>query len=498
MSSDSPGPEHVATATLGRSRIRPLVAQHVIDPDIPGPPSPKALDALAAEVQGSVIVPDDPAYAAAHLVWNRDRQRRPAVIVACRTPEDVVATIGFARTVGLPLAVRGGGYTPSGTATCDGGVVLDTRPMSSVSVDRANGTVTVAAGATWGDVDPATQEHGLIVPGLPVSGVGVAGSTIGGGYGHLRRAYGLACDNLVRAELVTADGTRLTTSGDQNSELLWGLRGGGGNFGVVTSLTFRLRPLPGPVMSGAFLYPADRAGPLLRFYRDYTARLREDVTTRFSFVGAPHSALMAQTLGLIPTVRVIAITVVCVGHPIEAEALVRPLREAAPLLADLVKARPYAVIQSGPNAAYPAGARADVVSEYLPALDEDVVSALCEQYTQMPPGSCEMHIDHMGGAVGRVAQMSTAAPNRGAPYLFGAMARWSDRMDGRPHRTWLAATRTRLQERSLGGPHIGMDCGNVASEQAYGRDRYLRLAALKTRYDPDNVFARNLNVAPLA
>jgi hypothetical protein len=155
-------------------------------------------------------------------------------------------------------------------------------------------------------------------------------------------------------------------------------------------------------------------------------------------------------------------------------------------------------MQAAPNAAYPAGARAEVVSEYLPGLDEDITTTLCEQYAQMPAGSCEMHIDHMGGAVGRVSQMSTAAPNRGAPYLFGAMSRWSDRADERPHREWLGATRDRLQDRSLGGPHIGMDSGTVASEQAYGRDRYIRLAALKTRYDPDNVFARNLNVAPLA
>ncbi|HEV7203747.1 MAG TPA: FAD-binding oxidoreductase [Jatrophihabitans sp.] len=458
--------------------------------------SPSDLDALAAAVDGEVLLPDHADFDAAHQVWNRNRQLRPAVILAGTTPRDVALGIAFARTHDLPLAVRGGGYTPSGTASCENGLMLDLRPMNGVSVDPRAGTAVVSAGATWGELDPATQAFGLAVPGLPVSRIGVAGSTIGGGYGHLRRAYGLACDNLVSADVVTADGRLVTASGDQNTELLWGLRGGGGNFGVVTSLTFRLRPLPGPVLSGALVFAAEHAERLVRFYRDWTAGLREDVSTRLSLISARQSSLEAQGVDR-PTGPVVAVTVVCVGPPSSAEALVRPLRTVAPVLRDLLVAQPYVAVQSRTDAAYPAGAHADVASVYLPELDDRAVDAVVEQFHAVPAGSCELHIDHMGGAVSRVAPMATAAPNRLATYLVGGMVRWSDEAEAPPQREWLAATRARLLPSSVGGPHVGMDMGHVPSAQAYGVDRHLRLAALKRSWDPDNVFTRNVNVAPL-
>jgi FAD/FMN-containing dehydrogenase len=337
----------------------------------------------------------------------------------------------------------------------------------------------------------------MAVPGLPLAGIGVAGSTIGGGYGHLRRAYGLACDNLVSAELVTADGESVLATGDRNPELLWGLRGGGGNFGVLTSLTFRLRPLPEPVMCGALVFAAEHAAEVLAFYRDYTAGLRDDVSTRLILVGAQHSAVVAGAVGAPRPGPCVAISVACVGHPAEAAALVRPLRAAAPVLADHLGVRPYTALQARAGAAYPAGAPALAGSHFLAGLDDDVIAALCESFEAMPAGSCDIHVDHMGGKVGRVAQMSTAAPNRGAPYLAGTLARWPTGTGGAAHRAWHEATEARLDKHAVGGPHVGMTSERVPSEQVYGRERYLRLAALKARYDPDNLFTGNQNVAPL-
>jgi FAD/FMN-containing dehydrogenase len=470
-------------------------------PSEPGEPGRRvpaaALATLRSNVQGSVVCPGEDDYAETRSVWNRDVQRQPAVIVRCTRVDDIANTVRFARSQNLPLAVRGGGYSPAGMSTSDG-VVADLRPMRSVRVDPLGRTAVVGAGATWGSVDIATQRHGFAIPGVPVSHIGVAGSTIGGGFGHLRRAYGLACDNLIGAELVTAESERIVTSGDERPELLWGLRGGGGNFGVVTSLRFQLRPLPEPVLSGPIFYAAAHAPAVLRFYRDYTARLREDVTTRFSLFSAPHSAMLAQALARTGSEPVVSITVACVGHPDDAERLVRPVRAAAPVLVDRLARQPYVQLQASPDDAYSPGQHAAMTSAYVDELDDELIAALCERHAQMPYGSFELHVHHMGGAVGRVARMSTAVPNRAARYLISAMSRWHRREDETPARQWLQDTGERIRAFAVGGPHVGLQSAPTSSVDAYGAERYLRLAALKRRFDPDNVFAANQNVMPLA
>jgi FAD/FMN-containing dehydrogenase len=466
-----------------------------VDRDRPVPAA--ALATLRDRISGTALEPTDSEYSAARRVWNRDAERRPALVIRCTRPDDVVAAVRFAREQGLPFTARGGGYSPSGMSTCDG-VVADLRAMQTVHVDPLGQAAVVAAGATWGLVDAATQRFGYAIPGVPVSHVGVAGSTIGGGFGHLRRAYGLACDNLTAADIVTAGGDRLIISGDEHSELLWGLRGGGGNFGVVTALRFRLRPLPEPVLSGLVFYAAAHAPSLLRFYRDYTTRLREDVTTRFSLFGAPHSATLTDIVGRVPPEPVVAVTVACIGHPDDAERLVRPVREAAPVLVDGLVAQPYPRLQARPDDAYPPGQFAAVTSAYVDELDDRLIAALCDRHAAMPPGSCELHVHHMGGAVGRVARMSTAVPNRAARYLISAMARWPAPAEEAPYRQWLDTTDEVIRDFAVGGPHIGLRSAPMSSIEAYGAERYLRLAALKRRFDPDNVFAVNQNVTPLA
>jgi FAD/FMN-containing dehydrogenase len=462
--------------------------------------STSSVGMLREKVRGEVFAPGDDEYSAAHVVWNRARQRRPAVVVRAACIDDVKVALRHARAEGLPVAVRGGGYSPAGMSTSDG-VVIDLRRLHAVHVDPLGRTAVVAAGATWGAVDAATQRYGYVVPGVALSSIGVTGSTIGGGFGHLRRAYGLACDNLIGADLVTADGARVVTSGDGHPELLWGLRGGGGNFGVVTSLRFRLRPLPEPVLSGTVLHAARHASPVLRFYRDYTDRLGEDVTTTLSLFGADHSPALADRLGGPGTPPVVAVTVACVGHPDDSESLVRPVRAAAPSVADLIAVQAYARLQAAPDDAYPPGRPAAVGSVYVDEIDDALIATLVERHAAMPAGvSCELHLHHMGGAVGRVARMSTAVPNRAARYLVTAMVRWSDPDSDHESRArdWLDTTVARVRHHAAGGPHIGLQSEPMSSIEAYGAERYLRLAALKRRFDPDNVFVGNQNVAPLA
>jgi FAD/FMN-containing dehydrogenase len=461
------------------------------------PVSSGSLAALRGRVHGPVFVPGDDGYAPASIVWNREYQRRPAVIVSAATSTDVQATVRFARQSALPLAVRSGGYSPAGQSTCEGGVVLDLRGLRRVTLDPRRQRVIVQGGARWGDVDVATQRFGQVVPGAAVAGIGVAGSTLGGSWGHLRRLYGLACDNLLEADLIGADGEPLTTSGDERPELLWGLRGGGGNFGVATSMTFRLRPLPQPVLSGTVFYPAEHAAALLRFYRDWTAALREDVTTGIIFLGRNHAPELSAVLGLDPAAPVVGVTALCAGDPDEARALLAPMRSAGPVLRDLVDVVPYPAVQSQPDSAYPPGRHAVMDSGYLDTLDDDLIEALLARHAGMDDAACELHLQHMGGAVGRVARMSTAVPNRNARYFFSALARWNAPGLGVAPRDWLAGTGEALRAFTVGGPNVGMRSAGMSSIEAYGAERYLRLAALKRRYDPDNVFAINQNVTPL-
>ncbi len=458
--------------------------------------STSSLAALRARVRGAVVTAGDDDYAEVRTIWNRATQRSPAVIVCCTRTEDVTAAIDFARAADLPLAVRGGGHSPAGMSSCDG-VVVDLRPMHAVSVDPLGRVAVVAAGATWAALDAATQRFGYAVPGLPVSRIGVAGSTLGGGFGHLRRAYGLACDNLIGADLVTAEGRHLSTSGDMHPELLWGLRGGGGNFGVVTSLRFRLLRLPEEMLSGPVVYPAAHAGALLRFYRDYTAQLREDVTTRLALYSAPHQPQATQPIAPVRSVPVVVITVACVGHPADAERLVRPIREAAPVLVDRLAPQPYARLQASPDEAYPPGRFAAMTSCYLDELPDDLIAALGAVHAAMPCGSHEVHVHHMGGAVARVARMSTAVPNRAARYLVTVVTRWDTPDDGPDSRQWLDAAEQAIRPFAVGGPHVGLRSAPASSADAYGADRYLRLAALKRTFDPGNFFAGNQNVVPL-
>jgi FAD/FMN-containing dehydrogenase len=454
------------------------------------PVPPAALDALRGRLTGVALTPGDPGFAAAARIWNPAAAARPLVIVQCASGADVAAALRFAREQELPVAVRAGGRHPAGYGSGPG-LVLDLRPMAQVHVDPLGRTALVGGGATWGAVDAATAGVGATVPGVPVAAVGVAGSTLDGGFGLLARAYGLACDNLVGADLVLADGSRITTSGDQHPELLWGLRGGGGNFGVVTALRFRIRPAPRRVFGGTVLYRAGAATAVLRRLRDAGTQLPVEVGTRVSLYSAASPAVGSRFPGPAAAAPTVAVTV------LGPAAAVAPLVAAAMPLAGNLAERAYPKALAELDDGYPAGDGAATGSWFVPGLPDPLVAALVEAHAAMSGVLAELHVHHLGGAVARVGAMSTAVPYRGAPFQVNAHVRGRGPAGEEAGRRWLADTGRRLAPLARGGPHPGLAPAGIRSADLYGADRYLRLAALKQRFDPDNVFAGNQNVAPL-
>ena len=426
----------------------------------------------------------------ATIVTGTDRPLRradePRLVVPCANDQDVAAAIRLAREQELPLGVRGGGCHPAGPGT---GAVLDLRALCRVTVDPARQTVEVGGGASWAAVAAVTAGTGLGVAGLPEPAVGVAGSTLDGGFGDLRRAYGLVCDDLVGADVVLADGRRVTTSGDECPELLWGLRGGGGNFGAVTALRFRLRPVPSSLLAGTVWFAAPVGDATrLRWYRDFTADLAPEVSTRLGLYAAGHPAVPGPLRDR-PVAGVSATTASSRGR---AELDVAPIRISGPALADGLTWRPAGATGglgwAGPGV---------LDSWYLAGLPDAVLDRLLERHAALPAGPGDLLVHHLGGAVARVTGMSGAAPHRAASYLVTARAGWSGPAGEERARAWLADTAAALRPHAVGGPHPGLCSQRSCAAAVYGPERALRLAALKARFDPDNAFAGATKVVPL-
>jgi FAD/FMN-containing dehydrogenase len=461
--------------------------------DTERPISAAALDALRARLPGAVLARQDGGFGDRTRVWNPAAAVPPLLLVRCARAADVAVALRFARDHGLPVAVRSGGRHPAGHGTGPG-LVLDLRPMARVHVDPLGRVALVGGGATWATVDAAVAPVGGTVPGVAVGGIGVAGATLAGGIGPLARIYGLASDNHLGADLVLADGTRTSTSGDQRPELRRGLRGGGGNFGVVTSLRFRLRPVPAQVSAGTTLFPAALGEAVLRCLRDAAGSLPIEANTRLSLYSVAHPAVSSRFPGFAAAAPRVGLTVVGVG----AEPALAPLLRAVPSLASDYGPCSYPHALAKLDDGYPAGDGAAAGSWYVPGLPDALIAALTDAHSEMARTIAELHVTHLGGGIARVGRMSTAVPHRGAPFLVTALVRWRGAPAEEAGRAWLAQTDQRLRAHACGGPHPGYAPAGTSSADAYGADRQLRLAALKRRYDPDNVFATNLNVAPLA
>ena len=455
-----------------------------------------AIEELRAQVRGSLVGPGEAKYDEARHVWNGMIDRRPGIIVRCAGERDVAATVQAARRHKLPLAVRGGGHNVAGSGVCDGGVVIDLSGMRKVEVDPAARTVRVQGGATLGDIDPATQAHGLAVPVGVVSETGIAGLALGGGLGWLRRKYGLTSDNLLSARVVLADGSAVTASPEENVDLFWALRGGGGNFGVVTSFEFRAYPLGPEVTMLAVFHPFEEAERGLRFFREYMESAPDELSSFAILGGVPEAELFpAQAHGR----DTLIFAAMWSGDPAEGERVVEPLKNFATPLADLSGRWSYLDVQKFFDEDYPAGGRYYWKSQYLDALTDEGIAALITHAERRPSKASTVDLWHLGGAIKSVARDATPVPQRDARYLIGIEANWTDPSTDQSNMAWardLYAETQRLSPASIyvNFPGFGEE-GEDLVRAAYG-DNYTRLTQIKAKYDPDNLFRINQNIKP--
>lgn len=457
-----------------------------------------AIQGLAEHIKGSVIAPGDPAYDDVRTVWNSMHDRRPAVIVRVAETQDVVTALRFARAHDLPLAVRGGGHSVAGNGTVADGLVVDLRDMRAVSVDQVGRVVAVDGGATLGDMDRATQELGLAVPTGVVSATGVAGLTLGGGVGWLTRAHGLAADNLLAADVVLADGSLVRAAPDEDAELLWGLRGGGGNFGIATRLYLQAYPLGPAVLAGAMIYHRPRWADALRAFRRWTADLPDPMTAIVTFITLPAAWDVADEPVML-TGFAWADADAAEGH-----RLIARLRdELAPDL-EVLDPTTWTAWQSSMDEVFVGRSRAYWKNVALDRLDDGAISAIVDRAEALPTDRTGFDIHHMGGAAGRVPVDATAFPNRTAPYWVNAYAIWDEASDDDRGIGWARSVRAALEPFAAAGEYVNFlgahetdgDTAAASALRAYGHEQLRRLVALKRRVDPANVLRRNQNILP--
>jgi FAD/FMN-containing dehydrogenase len=454
-----------------------------------------ALDGLRAGLRGALSLPGEPGYDEARTIWNAMVDRRPAAIVRAAGAADVVRAVGFAREHRLPLAVRGGGHNIAGNAVCDGGLMLDLSPMRSVRVDPVGRTARVEPGVTLGEFDREAQAFGLATPVGINSTTGIAGLTLGGGFGWISRKHGLTADNLLSADVVTADGTLLHASEREQADLFWALRGGGGNFGVVTSFEYRLHPVGPEVVAGLIVHPFAEARELLAGYRRFVASAPEEVTAWVVLRRAPPLPFLpAEVHG-----REIVVFAVCaLGDARAAGQAVAPLRALGKPIADVVGPHPFAAWQTAFDPLLTPGARNYWKSHDLGTLDDRFVEVVLEAAGRLPTAECEIFIGHLGGAINRVPATATAYPHRDVEFVMNLHTRWRDPGQDRECIAWTRQLFDATAPFATGGVYVNFmpeDEAPRVQKGAYGVN-YERLARLKAKYDPANLFRMNQNIVP--
>jgi FAD/FMN-containing dehydrogenase len=463
----------------------------------PGTPlSPDAIHTLRTEVRGVLLQPGDEGYEAARRIQNGLIDRHPAAIVRCSGTADVAAVVNWARTHSALLSVRGGGHNVAGNAMNDGGVVIDLSSMRGVFVDPARRIVRAAGGATWADVDREAQLFGLAVPGGVVSTTGIAGLTLHGGYGHLRRKHGLSLDNLRSVEIVTADGTVRTASEQENADLFWAVRGAGSNFGVVTSFEFRAHPVGPPVQLCAPFYARIDARHVLRAWRDFTTTAPDEVNSLAILWSVPDADAFPPELRRQP---VVIVTAVYAGPAEEGARVMQPLREFAAPVLDLTGTLPYAALQGAFDPFFPKGGLYYWKSTYVRDLSDACIDTILTAADTRPSHMPDIPIWHLGGAMSRTAENATAYGRRDAPYLVTAEANWIDPQQSDRHIAWARDFLAALRPYAHGGLYLnfaGFGEEKEAMLRASYGSNYDRLAALKAQYDPGNLFRMNLNIPP--
>jgi hypothetical protein len=442
---------------------------------------------------GVTLTTGDDGYDETRALWNGWFDKRPVVIARCRTTDDVVSVVGFARESGIPLAIRSGGHSLAGLSSCDDGIMLDLSLMRDVVVDPDARTARVQPGATWADFDAATQAHGLAGTGGLISHTGVAGLTLGGGIGWLMRKFGLAADNLIGADVVTASGEIVRASSSEQPELLWGLRGGGGNFGVVTSFEFRLHPL-GPVVGGLMGFPLDQGGDVLRRYRAWAAEAPDEFTTIAAVITAPPAPFIPPDL---VGKKVVGLAGCWCGEQEGGQVALGPLRELGPAF-DVFGPMPYPTLQGMLDEGAPHGIRSYTRSGYLADLSDGAIDVALEHGANMRSPFSQLHLHHMGGAVARVGEDDTAFGNRRAAYAYNVNTMWMDPSEDDMQETSNREFSSALSPFSTGGVYVNFlgNEGEARIRAAYGDAKFQRLAELKRRFDPDNLFRLNQNIPP--
>lgn len=455
------------------------------------------VEEFKSSFRGEVLCAGDGDYDSVRIIWNGMHDKRPALIARCTGVADVIDAVNFSRKNNLLVAVRGGGHNVAGSASCDGGIMIDLSVMKGIRVNQKACTVHAQGGATWGDLDRETQVFGLAAPGGVVSTTGIAGLTLGGGLGWLRRKHGLSIDNLLSVDIVTADGGFHTASEDENADLFWAIRGGGGNFGVVTSFEFRLHPVGPMVTLCAPWYPVEMAKTLLPAWQEFMNTAPEELSSNALFWTVPSSPnFPPETHGK----RVIIFAAVYVGAIEDGERITKPLRELATPLIDLSGPVPWTAVQSAFDPFFPKKVQLYYFkSRYLNNLNEATIDTIIPPASNPPAPMVLIAIWHYGGAMSRISDEATAFTGRNAPLLFSVDAIWDDPKDTEKVVTYSRNFLKALEPYSTGGMYVNFaglgEEGEALVKSAYGAN-YEKLAALKHKYDPTNLFHLNQNIKP--
>ena len=454
------------------------------------------LDALAADLEGSVLYPDDEGFAEAILLWNGMITKRPAVVIRPQSSQDVVRTVNFVRDNELQLSIKGGGHNIAGLALSDGGVTLDMSGLKGVDVDSESLLVRVGPGCTLGDVDNATQEHGLASTLGFVSATGVAGLTLGGGFGYLTRRFGWTVDDLEGVEVVTADGSVRRASRTENDDLFWALRGGGGNFGVVTEFVLRLHPVGPEVTAGLIAWPASEADAVLQLYRSAAESAPRELTLVVLRRNAPPAPWVPEAYHGKPVIVIVACHS---GTPEQAQADLAPIKSHGQPLADLIQVKPYIAQQSMLDATQPKGMHYYWKSEFLGGLSDDLFEAYNAQFVDLKAPANQMVLFQVDGALNEHAEDDGAMGNREAAFACVIQAMWAgDSPAGDANREWVRTAWQAIRPYSTGGNYVNFQTDDESDERTIEsyRDNYKRLETIKARFDPSNLFQVNRNIRP--
>jgi FAD/FMN-containing dehydrogenase len=456
--------------------------------------SEKAVEDFKGVIRGEVLLPDDKGYDRAREIWNGIFDKKPAIIARCLGTGDVIEAVNFAREHGFEVSVKGGGHNSAGNAACDDGLMIDLSLMRRINVNKRNKTARVDGGALLGDVDRETQLHGLAASGGIISHTGVGGLTVGGGFGWISRKYGLTVDNLISAEVVTADGKLLTASAEENEDLFWGIRGGGGNFGIVTSFEYKCAEIGTKVYSGLIVKKFEDVKKCLQFYRDYVRDLPDEMTVWFVTRHAPPLPFLPEDVHG----KMVVVFAFCwLGDQAKGEELIRPIQELTESLGEGIGMNPWTVWQSGFDGLVTHGARNYWKSHHLKELSDKCVDRIVEFAGTMPSDEVEIFIPHMEGAPSRVAEDATAFAHRYTPFVLNIHTRWRNASDDEKCLSWVREFHKSTEEFSQGVyVNFMSDEGDARVKDAYTDTVWNRLVEVKRKYDPNNLFHMNQNIKP--